>query len=307
MPLWGASSPSNTTRPSWGLLRTKWHLDPSAVLPQDITHGGLLCPLVLGVWEFGPYLTQCHRGQGLPQYQVAPWSIQLFGHSRRGPKIGGCCAPFLEGELGPSNTVSPGPWSTSVPSGILIHPVILPQLFWFTSVNIAWVRSTYKPTANRCQHAPAVVFDPSVPVFWLFHAPDQTTAIIVLPSMDLVCGTGFLMNWDHLISLWLRSETNWRHYYLTCNCYFSAFVASAKVRFINALNNNNNNNNRHGSKIGELCPFFFWGGAVLGPHLTQCGWGRGLPPCQVSPWSIQLFCHNTPMLQTDRLDNGPVA
>ena len=44
------------------------------------------------------------------------------------------------------------------------------------------------------QHAPAVVFDPSVPVFWLFHAPEQTTAIVVLPSMDLVCGTVFLMN-----------------------------------------------------------------------------------------------------------------
>ena len=52
----------------------------------------------------------------------------------------------------------------------------------------------YKPTANRCQYAPAVVFDPSVPVFWLFHAPEQTTAIVVLPSMDLVCGTVFLMN-----------------------------------------------------------------------------------------------------------------
>jgi len=24
----------------------------------------------------------------------------------------------------------------------------------------------------------------SVPVFWLFHAPEQTTAIVVLPSME---------------------------------------------------------------------------------------------------------------------------
>jgi len=47
---------------------------------------------------------------------------------------------------------------------------------------------------NTVQHAPAVVFVPSVPVFWLFHAPEQTTAIVVLPSMDLVCGTVFLMN-----------------------------------------------------------------------------------------------------------------
>ena len=51
-----------------------------------------------------------------------------------------------------------------------------------------------------------------------------------------------------------------------------------------------------------------WGGSaplgkeswVLGPHLTQCGQGRVLPPCQVSSWSIQPFSHNTPTLETDR-------
>jgi len=42
-----------------------------------------------------------------------------------------------------------------------------------------------------------------------------------------------------------------------------------------------------GRKLGEM-----------GPHLTQCGQGRGLPPCQVSSWSIQPFRHNTPTLQT---------
>jgi len=107
----------------------------------------------------------------------------------------------------------------------------LRQPFWFTSANTAWLRSTYKPTAktaSRCQHAPAVVFDPSVPVFWLFNAREQTTAIVVLPCMDLVCGTVFLMNWDHLTLLWLRSETNWRRYYLTCSCFFSAFVVSCE-------------------------------------------------------------------------------
>ena len=45
------------------------------------------------------------------------------------------------------------------------------------------------------------------------HAPEQTMAIVVLPCMDLVCGTVFLVNWDHLTRLWLRSETNWRRYY----------------------------------------------------------------------------------------------
>jgi len=40
----------------------------------------------------------------------------------------------------------------------------------------------------------------------------------------------------------------------------------------------------------------------MGPHLTQCGRGRGLPPCQVSSSSIQLFGHNTPTSQTNGTD-----
>ena len=58
----------------------------------------------------------------------------------------------------------------------------------------------------------------------------------------------------------------------------------------------------------SLCPF--WWGAAGSPSITQCGRGRGLPPCQVSSWSIWLFGHNTPTLQTDRTDrwdNGPLA
>jgi len=34
------------------------------------------------------------------------------------------------------------------------------------------------------------------------------------------------------------------------------------------------------------------GEAELGPHLTQCGPGWGLPPYQVASWSIQPFGHN---------------
>jgi len=37
---------------------------------------------------------------------------------------------------------------------------------------------------------------------------------------------------------------------------------------------------------GLYAPF---GEGQLGPHLTQCGQGRGLPACQVSSWSIQPF------------------
>jgi len=51
------------------------------------------------------------------------------------------------------------------------------------------------------------------------------------------------------------------------------------------------------------------GEGELGPHLTQCGQGRGLPACQVSSWSIQPFGHNTPTSQTGQsqirqTDNG---
>jgi len=55
--------------------------------------------------------------------------------------------------------------------------------------------------------------------------------------------------------------------------------------------------NRHGPKSGEAVSLSV---GELSPHLTQCGLGRGLPPHQVVPWSIQPFGHNTLTTQTDR-------
>jgi len=40
----------------------------------------------------------------------------------------------------------------------------------------------------------------------------------------------------------------------------------------------------------------------VGPYVAQCGLGRGLPPYQVTSWSIQPFGHNTPTSQTGRQD-----
>jgi len=50
------------------------------------------------------------------------------GHSRHGPKEGGATVPLSRGELGPrpSNTMWPGPRSTSVPSDVFIHPAVWP-------------------------------------------------------------------------------------------------------------------------------------------------------------------------------------
>jgi len=42
----------------------------------------------------------------------------------------------------------------------------------------------------------------------------------------------------------------------------------------------------------------------LGPHLTQCGLGRGLPSYQVASWSIQPFDHTTPTLQDRQRSNS---
>jgi len=58
-----------------------------------------------------------------------------------------------------------------------------------------------------------------------------------------------------------------------------------------------------GRKVGERAAV---GGSSV-PHLTQCVLGRGLTPYQVASWSIQLFGHNTPTIQTDRQDNGHIA
>jgi len=43
-----------------------------------------------------------------------------------------------------------------------------------------------------------------------------------------------------------------------------------------------------GTKLGAV-PF---SGGELGPHLTQCRVGQGLPPYQVASWSMQPFGHN---------------
>ena len=42
-------------------------------------------------------------------------------------------------------------------------------------------------------------------------------------------------------------------------------------------------------KWALLCPFL---GGELGPHLTQCCLGWGLPPYQLASWSVQSFGHN---------------
>jgi len=59
-----------------------------------------------------------------------------------------------------------------------------------------------------------------------------------------------------------------------------------------------------GRKLGRVVPSPFFGSEKeLGTHLTQCGLGRCLPPCQVASSSIQPFGQNTPTSQTGQ--TGP--
>ena len=50
------------------------------------------------------------------------------------------------------------------------------------------------------------------------------------------------------------------------------------------------------AEMWELLCRFPWG--KLGPHLTQCLLGGGLPPYQLACWSIEPFGCSTPTLQT---------
>jgi len=54
--------------------------------------------------------------------------------------------------------------------------------------------------------------------------------------------------------------------------------------------------------MGGNCCALLQRGRDMGPHLTQCGLGWGLPSYQVASWSIQPFGQNTPTLQTGQTD-----
>jgi len=108
-PSGGAGSPCNTMwpgpRPTFVPSGILIHSAITAVWSQQTwaqNWEGALSPFWGG--ELG--LTKCRLGQGLPPYQVASWSIQLFVHNRYGQKIWGLC-PFGGGRAGStSNNVA---------------------------------------------------------------------------------------------------------------------------------------------------------------------------------------------------------
>jgi len=125
----------------------------------------------------------------------------------------GAAVPFSVGEAGsPSNTISPGPRPTSVPSGILIHPAIWPQQTWAKSgggLLCPFLGQKLGPYLPQCSLGRGL-------------PPHQVTSWSIQPF----------------------------------------------------------GHNRHGPKGGLLCRLFMVG--ELCPHLTQCGPNQGLPSYQVA-------------------------
>ena len=72
--------------------------------------------------EWGPHLTQCGLGRGLPSFRTK-WHLYPPNHLvtiDMGQKVR--TISFLGGAGFPSNTMSHKPMHSTVPSGILIHP-----------------------------------------------------------------------------------------------------------------------------------------------------------------------------------------
>jgi len=95
----------------------------------------------------------------------------------RGPKLG-VLSPPPWGRAGfPSNTMSPGPRSTSAPSGTLIHPAVWPQQTWTENWGLfpLFGEGKLDPHLKQCGLAEAYLHcTPSFilihPIVWLQYA-----------------------------------------------------------------------------------------------------------------------------------------
>ena len=103
-PFWkgGAGSSSNTMSPGpRPTIVPSGILIHPAVLPQHRPKIGGCAP-----WGgAGSKSNTMLPGRGLPSYQVASWSIQLFGHNKHGPKSGSCEGQIWYGRANQRSTL----------------------------------------------------------------------------------------------------------------------------------------------------------------------------------------------------------
>jgi len=120
--------PPKEAQPSsvWYLSNTMW----PGPRPTSIPSGILIHPAAI------QYIGQnCGCGSGVPTEHNVAWA-EVYLHTNgilihpavwdgHRPKIG--AVPFGDGSWAPCNAVWPGPRPTSMPSFILIHPIVWPQ------------------------------------------------------------------------------------------------------------------------------------------------------------------------------------
>jgi len=112
-------------------------------------------------------ISHSRRGRLVPPYQLVPWSIQPFGHNRKGTKIWGLCHLFGMVSWSPSNTKSPGTRPTCIPSCILSYPAVWPQQTWAENWGLCpFDRRTLDSDITQCGRVRGLLrarfhFDPS--------------------------------------------------------------------------------------------------------------------------------------------------
>jgi len=108
-------------------------------------------------------------------YVRTKWNIDPFSRlaTINGPKIGGCCPPFLAGS--PSSKMSLWPRPTSLPSDILIHGILIDPAIWPQQV---WAENW----GRLCPFGGGGAGSPSN-TMWL--GPTLTC----IPSFILICST----------------------------------------------------------------------------------------------------------------------
>ena len=158
--------------------------------------------------------------------------------------------PFRGGSL--SNTMWPGPTSTSVPSGIFIHPAVWSQQTWaenWVGGGCAFFLGEMGPHLTQSRLPPYQVASQSMQMFdHNEHGPK------IRGCAPLGRGAGSPSN---TMSPGPRSTLRTKQDLDT-----SSHLATTDM----------------GRKLGSVP---LWEGD-LGPHLRQCGQGRSLPACRVS-------------------------
>jgi len=106
--------------------------------------------------------------------------MQPFRRNRYGPKIGGLC-PFGGGRTGsPSNTKSPGPRPSSIPSGSLMYAAVWPQ-YVYCGQTAGWMKT---PLGSEVDIGPGRTVLDRVP------APAKGAQPSLLFSAHVYCGHG---------------------------------------------------------------------------------------------------------------------